>query len=96
MEAVTEMSAKAELSWNTQHAIQWGDTIILDQGRRTKELKIKKALLIIITSLDQCLNWDEGLELMSCWTAMTVGGGGNSTPDPTSKTWVSSQNSAWH
>ena len=57
--ADTETSAVAEHSWNTQHAIQWGETTILDQTRRTKELKIKEAMHILMTPLHQCLNRDE-------------------------------------
>ena len=48
--ADTETSAVAEHSWNTQHAIQWGETTILDQAR---ELKIKEALHILMTPLHQ-------------------------------------------
>ena len=59
--ADTDTSVVAEHSWNTQHAIQWGETTILDQARRTKELKIKEALHIM-TSSHQRLNRDKGLE----------------------------------
>ena len=91
--ADTETSAVAEHSWNTQHAIQWGETTILDQARRTKELKIKEALHILMTPSHQRLNRDEGLELPGCWTATMrqMGGGPDSTSGPTPGTRVSSQ-----
>ena len=94
--ADTETSAVAEHSWNTQHAIKWGETTIIDQARRTKELKIKEALHILTTPSDQRFNRDEGLELPGCWTATMkqMGGGADSTLTPASRTRVSSRNSA--
>ena len=79
--ADTETSAVAERFWNTQHAIQWGETTILDQARRTKELKLQEALHILMTSLHQHLSRDDGLELLGCWsvTMKQMGGGPDST-----------------
>ena len=80
--ADTETSAVAEHSWNTQHAIQWGETTILDQARRTKELKIKEALHIFIQRLNRAA------------TMRQMEGGPDSTSSPTPRTRVSSQYSA--
>ena len=91
--ADTKISAVAEHSWNTHHAIQWVETTILDQARRTKELKIKEALHIHMTLSHQHLNRDEGLELPGCWmvTMRWMGGRPDSTSGPTPGTRVSSQ-----
>ena len=40
----TKTSGVVEYSWNTQHAIQWSETTIFDQTRRTKVLKVMEVL----------------------------------------------------
>ena len=77
--------------WVFKHAIKWSETTIIDQDRRTKELKIKEALHNLTTPSDRCLNRDDGLKLLGCWmaTMKQVGGGAGSTQTLTSRTFVS-------
>ena len=88
------MSAVAEHTPGTSSMpIKWSETTLLNQARKTKELKIKEALHILMTPSHQCLNKDKGLELPGYLTARMrqMGGGSGSTSSPTPRTSVSSQ-----
>ena len=55
------------------------ETTVLDHGRG-QELLVKEALHIQMAPSEECFNWDGGLEVPSCWTAVMRSQGGRSTP----------------
>ena len=64
-----EKSAIAEHARENHHLIHWEETIILDHGRG-QELLVKEALHIQMTPAEERFNWDGGLEVPGCWTAV--------------------------
>ena len=66
---LTEKSAITEHAWTTNHTIEWNETTVLHQAGRRKELMIKEALHISLTTETQCFNRDEGLKFLACCVA---------------------------
>ena len=46
--------------------IKWEEASVIDHARRSRELHVKEALHIQMTSGDERFNRDEGLELPKC------------------------------
>ena len=61
---------RAFLLQPTCHSLGLIGSTIIDQVRRTKELKVKEALHVLMTPSDQRLIQDKRLKLLGCWTAM--------------------------
>ena len=61
-----EKSAVAEHAWEHHHPIKWEDTTVIDRARRPKELQLREALDIQM-STEELLNQDIGLEVLGCW-----------------------------
>ena len=49
--------------------ILWKEASVVDQDRTRKELLLKEALHISLTSEEQHFNRDVGLELQGCWVS---------------------------
>ena len=52
------------------HPIHLEETAVLDQCSRGQQLLVKEALYILMISLEECFNWDGGLTVPDCWTAV--------------------------
>ena len=65
-----EKSAVADHAWSNHHPILWKEASVVDQARTRKELLLKEALHIGLTSEEQRFNRDVGLELQGCWVSM--------------------------
>ena len=72
-----EKSAVAEHALENHHPIDLEEATVLDHGRR-QELLVKEALHIQMTPSEECFNWDGGLEVLGCWTAVMKRQGGRS------------------
>ena len=66
---LTERSAIAEHTWSEHHPIAWKEAEIVDRAKGRKELTVKEALHIQMTSKEQPFNRDVGIELPVCWVA---------------------------
>ena len=64
-----EKSAVADHAWSSHHPILWKKASVVDQARTRKELLLKEALHISLTSEEQRFNRDVGLELQGCWVS---------------------------
>ena len=64
-----EKSAVADHAWSSHHPILWKEASVVDQARTRKELLLKEALHISLTSEEQRFNRDVGLELQGCWVS---------------------------
>ena len=86
-------SAIAEHSWNTQHAIKWDETTIIDHAQRAKELKIKEALTTpsLRPAPQQGRGYGERFGATGLLAMKQMGGGADSTLTATSRTRVSFQ-----
>ena len=74
-----EKSAVPEHAWENHLPIDWEETTVLDHGRG-QELLVKEALHIQMTPSEEHFNWDGGLEVPGCWTAVIRSQGGRSNP----------------
>ena len=74
-----DKSAIAEHQWDQQYQVDWGETRVLNRAARPVQLKIKEALRIEKTPVNNMLNQDGGYELPGCWivTMKKLGGRGN-------------------
>ena len=77
----TGKSAIAEHQWDQQHQVNWEGTRVLDRASRPVQLRVKEALYIQKTPINNRLNRDEGYELPGCWivTVKKLGGGVSSS-----------------
>ena len=64
-----EKSAVADHAWSNHHPILWKEASVVDQARTRKELLLKEALHIGLSSEEQRFNRDVGLELQGCWVS---------------------------
>ena len=60
---------KSDHAWSSHHPILWKEASVVDQARTRKELLLKEALHISLTSEEQRFNRDVGLELQGCWVS---------------------------